>query len=98
MLRRLKWVMGLIYNQHMLRVNIADAKANLSRYLASVENGETILVCRRNLPVAEIRPVTRPPSGPRPVGIDRGMTLPSTFFEPLPEDLLDAFEGKPGTV
>ncbi len=79
----------------MIRVNVADAKANPSRYLTSVEDGETILVCRRNMPVAEIRPVARPPTEPRPVGIDRGMTLPSTFFEPLPDDRLDAFEGKP---
>lgn len=78
----------------MIKVNIAEAKAHLSRYLARVEEGETILLCRRNLPVAEIRPVTRLPVQPRPVGIDRGMTIPSTFFEPLPDDLLDAFEGK----
>lgn len=25
----------------------------------------------------------------RPVGIDRGMTLPKSFFEPLPDDLLN---------
>ena len=93
-LRLLNLVMYMVYNQNMIRINIADAKANLSRYLASVEDGETILVCRRNIPVAEIRPVTKPPAGPRPVGFDRGMTLPSTFFEPLPEDLLDAVRGK----
>ena len=92
----MKLVIYLIYSQIMIRVNIAEAKANLSRYLASVEDGETILVCRRNLPVAEIRPVSKPPVEPRPTGIDRGMTLPSTFFEPLPDDLLDAFEGKQG--
>ncbi len=80
----------------MIRINIADAKANLSRYLASVEDGETILVCRRNMPVAEIRPVARPVTEPRPVGIDRGMTIPSSFFDPLPDELLDAFEGKHG--
>lgn len=91
---RLKLVKYLIYYLIMIRINIAEAKANLSRYLASVEEGETILLCRRNMPVAEIRPVTRPPAKPRPVGIDRGMTVPSTFFEPLPDDLLDAFEGK----
>ena len=81
----------------MIRINIAEAKANLSRYLARVEDGETILVCRRNLPVAEIRPVPKPPAETRPTGIDRGMTLPATFFEPLPDDLLDAFEGKQGS-
>ena len=30
----------------------------------------------------------------RPVGIDRGMTIPDSFFDPLPDDLLDAFEGR----
>ena len=32
-------------------------------------------------------------SEPRPVGIDRGMTTPAAFLEPLPDDLLAAFEG-----
>ena len=27
------------------------------------------------------------------LGIDRGMTIPAAFFEPLPDDLLAAFEG-----
>lgn len=77
----------------MIRVNIADAKAHLSRYLGRVEQGETILLCRRNIPVAEIRPLPKPPRKPRPVGIDRGMKIPPSFFEPLPQDLLDAFHG-----
>ena len=77
----------------MIKVNIADAKAHFSRYLERVEGGETVLVCRRNVPIAEIRPVPKPPSQPRPVGIDRGMVVPSGFFEPLPDELLDAFEG-----
>ena len=77
----------------MIRINIADAKAHLSRYLGRVEKGETILLCRRNVPVAEIRPLPKPPRKPRPVGIDRGMAIPPSFFEPLPQDLLDAFHG-----
>ena len=27
----------------------------------------------------------------RPVGIDRGLTIPLRFFDPLPDDLLNAF-------
>ena len=77
----------------MIRVNIAEAKTRLSRYLEAVEGGETVVVCRRNVPIAEIRPVAKPRTEPRPVGIDRGMEVPPAFFEPLPEDLLDAFEG-----
>lgn len=77
----------------MLKVNIAQAKAHLSRYVECVERGETIMLCRRNVPVAEIRPLPRAPAGLRPVGIDRGFTVPSSFFEPLPDDVLRAFEG-----
>ena len=77
----------------MLKVNIADAKTHLSGYLDLVAKGETVVVCRRNVPIAEIRPVPRARVDERPVGIDRGMTIPSSFFEPLPHDVLDAFEG-----
>ena len=84
----------MTYYQFMIKVNISDAKAHFSRYLESVESGETILVCRRNVPVAELRPVPKRPARTRPVGIDRGMVIPASFFEPLPDDLLDAFEGR----
>ena len=83
----------MTYNLTMLKVNIADAKTHLSRYLELVERGETVVVCRRNVPIAEIRPVPGLRTEERPVGIDRGMTIPSSFFEPLPDDVLDAFEG-----
>ena len=42
-------------------------------------------VCRRNVPVAEIRALPQPRRDMRPVGIDRGMEVPADFFEPLPE-------------
>lgn len=77
----------------MIRLNIADAKTHLSRHLERVEQGETIILCRRNVPIAEIHPLPQPPSKPRPVGIDRGMVIPPQFFEPLPDELLHAFEG-----
>ena len=78
----------------MNRINIAEAKARLSHYLDKVGNGETVLICRRNVPIAELRPIPAPLRQPRPVGIDRGMTIPDSFFDPLPDDLLDAFEGR----
>ncbi|MDE0023428.1 MAG: type II toxin-antitoxin system prevent-host-death family antitoxin [Spirochaetaceae bacterium] len=81
----------------MNRINVAEAKARLSHYLARVDEGETVLICRRNVPIAELRPIRAPLRQPRPVGIDRGMTIPDSFFAPLPDDLLDAFEGRGGT-
>ena len=77
----------------MNQVNIAEAKARLSYYLDKVIRGETVVICRRNVPIAELRRIPAPLQQPRPVGIDRGMTIPDSFFEPLPDDLLDAFEG-----
>lgn len=79
----------------MVKVNIHEAKTHLSRYLAEVEKGETVLVCRRNEPIAEIRPVKQPAVERRPIGLAAGkFEVPESFFEPLPEDLLDAFSGK----
>ena len=77
----------------MIRINIAEAKAHLSEYLNRVENGESVTLCRRNVPIAEIRPLPHPQREERPVGIDRGMAVPASFFDPLPDELLDAFEG-----
>ena len=84
------------YFMVMIRINIAEAKAHFSRYIESVERGETVTVCRRNVPVAEIRALPQRQRDMRPVGIDRGMEVPAGFFEPLPDDLLAAFEGEVG--
>jgi antitoxin (DNA-binding transcriptional repressor) of toxin-antitoxin stability system len=82
----------------MIRLNMHEAKTHLSKYLAKLKQGETIVLCKRNVPVAEIRPIAQPPRGKRPSGLYKGkFTVPASFFEPLPEWLLDAFEGKDST-
>jgi len=86
-------VSNKVYRQATFRLNIAEAKAQLSRHLERVERGETIVLCRRNVPIAEIRSPAPRPAEPRPVGIDRGMRVPSSFFDPLPADMLAALEG-----
>ena len=79
----------------MIRINIHDAKTHLSRYLAALQPGETIVICRRNQPIAEIHPVQPRSTQPRPVGLAKGQFIvPSTFFDPLPEELEQAFEGE----
>jgi prevent-host-death family protein len=40
----------------MRRVNISDLKARLSAHIRLVRNGEEVLVCDRNKPVARIVP------------------------------------------
>ena len=75
----------------MIKANIAQAKAHLSEYLQSVEGGETMVLCRRNVPIAEIRPFPKLPMKERPIGTDPGLGVPDSFFEPLPKDILRAF-------
>lgn len=81
----------------MSRINIAEAKAHLSEILDRVENGESVVLCRRNRPVAELRALPKRAGEPRPLGLaahEYGpWTLGESFFEPLDDDLLDAFEG-----
>ena len=72
-----------------------EAKTHLSRYLPLLARGERILLCKRNKPIAEIRPIKEPRKKPRPIGLAKGQfSVPDVFFEPLPEEELDAFEGK----
>jgi antitoxin (DNA-binding transcriptional repressor) of toxin-antitoxin stability system len=79
----------------MIRLNIHEAKTHLSRYLAKLKEGEAIIICRRNEPIAEIRPIVKARTNPRAIGVDKGkFAIPKEFFDPLPSDLLDAFEGK----
>lgn len=78
----------------MKRVNVAEAKAHLSELLNGLRPGEAIVICRRNVPIAEIRPIAQPAEAPRPIGRAKGeFEVPASFFEPLPDDLLAAFEG-----
>lgn len=79
----------------MISVNVHEAKAHLSEYLARVEAGETVVICRRNKPVAELRPIRPARKARRPIGLAEGRikVLPE-FFEPLDDELLDLFEGK----
>jgi antitoxin (DNA-binding transcriptional repressor) of toxin-antitoxin stability system len=79
----------------MIRLNVHQAKTHLSEYLDQLAKGETILLCKRNTPVAEIRAVPPTRKTKRPIGLAKNkLKVTKSFFKPLPEDLLDAFEGK----
>ena len=77
----------------MIMVNIHEVKAKLSEYLDAVANGERVLICKRNRPVAELRAVEEKRTEPRPLGGAKGqVTIPPSFFDPMPNEFLDAFE------
>ncbi|HEY6299408.1 MAG TPA: type II toxin-antitoxin system prevent-host-death family antitoxin [Candidatus Binatus sp.] len=79
----------------MVRINITEAKNHLSKYLRRVKKGETIILCERNVPFAEIGPIKPESRQLRPIGLDKGrFIVPENINDPLPDWLLDAFEGK----
>lgn len=85
----------MTYNMTMIKLNVHEAKTHLSRFLKRMEeDGEVIVLCRRNVPVAEIRPIPARPHQPRPIGLAKGQfEIGDQFFEPLPEQTLGDFEG-----
>jgi prevent-host-death family protein len=79
----------------MKKINIHEAKTHLSQYLEEVEHGETVLLCRRNQPVAELRPLAAHRHKPRSIGLAKGkFKVPASFFEDLPEETLALFRGE----
>jgi len=81
----------------MIKLNVHEAKTHLSKYLAKLKAGDRILLCKRNQPIAQITPLPKSPARPRPIGLAKGIfTVPRSFFDPLPEEFLEAF-GDPHT-
>ena len=79
----------------MAQVTIEDVQQDFSTYLQRVEAGETLVIIRAGKPVAEVKPVVPRIETLRPFGLCAGeFTVPNVFDAPLPEDILDAFEGK----
>ena len=77
----------------MKTVNTYEAKTQLSRLLRRVAAGEEITIANRGVPVARLVSVP-PKKAPRVLGMFRGeFTVPDDFDAPLPEDILELFEG-----
>ena len=77
----------------MIHLNIHEAKTHLSKYLAQLKRGQVIILCKRHVPVAELRALTACPTR-KHLGKAKGkFMVTSDFFRPLTEDLLSAFEG-----
>jgi len=79
----------------MIRLNVHEAKTHLSSYLQRLLKGETILLCRRNVPVAELRPIKKDKKSKRPVGLAKGqLKIPKECFTPLAEEITKRFSGE----
>lgn len=76
-------------------LNMHDAKTHLSRYLNEMAAEDRIVLCKRNQAFAEIRLLPPHDRQPRRLGAAKGdFVLGEEFFEPLPEEVILAFEGR----
>ena len=77
-----------------MKATIEEVENGAAKYLHRVIDGETVVVYQGERPVAEIRPVTETETL-RPVGLAAGeFVVPDDFDDPLPAEILDAFEGR----
>jgi prevent-host-death family protein len=79
----------------MPSVNIHEAKTHLSRLIEQAERGEEVVIARAGKPVAKLVPFSDVDLEPRRPGSMRGLiAIRDDFDDPLPDDILEAFEGK----
>ena len=79
----------------MIKLNIHQAKTHLSRYLKELKVGETLLLCRRNIPIAEVRSLPQQLQRERPLGLAEGRArIGKEFFDPLPKEVLNVFQSE----
>ena len=75
----------------METVNVHEAKTNLSKLLAQVENGLEVAIARNGKPVARLVPF-REKGTPQPDILKGKIHIPDSFFDPLPEEELTTWE------
>lgn len=77
-----------------MNATLEEVESGPAEYLHRVLDGETIILYQGKRAVAEIRPLAETDKL-RPVGLAEGeFVVPDDFDDPLPDELLDAFEGR----
>ncbi len=78
----------------MRTVNIHEAKTHLSRLAEEVAAGEEIIVAKAGKPIIKLVPIVTKPKK-RKIGALKGkLRIAKDFDAPLPDEFLDAFEGR----
>lgn len=76
-----------------ITVNVHDAKTHLSRLLERAHAGEEIILAKAGKPYARLVPLA-PVQVQRRPGRLQGSIDTARFFDPLPVEELDAWEGR----
>jgi antitoxin (DNA-binding transcriptional repressor) of toxin-antitoxin stability system len=77
----------------MNTITVEQIRLDPAAFVQRIEAGEALVVLRDNRPVAEVKPVVN--GERRPYGLCAGeFVVPDDFDAPLPDEVLDAFEGR----
>ena len=76
--------------------NIHQAKTHFSRLVDDAAAGKEVVIAKAGKPVAKLVPISAQSEKPlRTLGLLAGqMTVSDDFDDPLPEEMLAAFEGR----
>lgn len=72
--------------------NVRDAKAKFSRLIERVQAGEEIVLAKAGRPYARLMPLEQPAPRRQPGRLSG--RLASSFFDPLPNEELDAWDDR----
>ena len=75
-----------------MKMNVQEAKAQLSRLVDAALMGDDVIIAKAGKPCVRFVPVDPPARQP---GAARGRAaLTGAFFDPLPDDELNAWHGR----
>ena len=76
--------------------NLYEAKTSLSKLVERAAAGEDIVIAKHGRPLARLTAFAKHGAPRSPGGWDNQVWIAPDFDEPLPEELLEAFEGRDG--
>ena len=74
--------------------NLYEAKTSLSKLVERAAAGEEIIIAKAGKPLARLTAFPKQRKPRTPGGWENRIWVAPEFDEPLPEELLDAFEGR----
>lgn len=80
-----------------MQVNVADAKNKLPELIKAVEDGESVTICRRGVPVVDIVRTKEPTRKKRRLGTLKGkiQILDPDWWKPMADEEVDVLiEGR----
>lgn len=77
----------------MTQISIQEIERDPAAFVHRIEAGESLMVVRGGIAIAEVQPVPPATNQPRPFGLASGeFTVPHDFDAPLPDEITSLFE------